>query len=51
MANTIPQAQFIEVGVEKGQLPSLDFGHYCYQYFDIEVWHDVIHRIIETSTP
>ncbi|EFI28338.1 hypothetical protein CC1G_13868 [Coprinopsis cinerea okayama7 len=47
---SIPWARKIEVGDKEGQVPSLDFGHYWFEYFDARVWHDVIHTFLETSS-
>lgn len=44
--NYIPQARFVETGRLPGQVPSLDFGHFWYEYFDIQVWHDVINNFM-----
>ncbi|KJA27076.1 hypothetical protein HYPSUDRAFT_35623 [Hypholoma sublateritium FD-334 SS-4] len=44
--NYIPQARLVETGTVPGQVPSLDFGHFWYEYFDIQVWHDVINNFM-----
>ncbi|KAF9014034.1 Alpha/Beta hydrolase protein [Cyathus striatus] len=38
----LPRAQFVERGNSRGQVPSFEFGHYWYEYFDAEIWRDVI---------
>ncbi|KAH9483869.1 hypothetical protein JR316_0003347 [Psilocybe cubensis] len=38
----IPHARLVEIGNLPGQIPSCDFGHFWYEYFDIQVWRDVI---------
>ncbi|KAJ7759157.1 Alpha/Beta hydrolase protein [Mycena metata] len=38
----IPGARFIELGNKPGQVPSLAFGHQWYEYFDSQVWYNVI---------
>ncbi|RXW18979.1 hypothetical protein EST38_g6875 [Candolleomyces aberdarensis] len=37
----MPSAKDVEVGDKPGQIPSLDFGHQWFEYFDIEVWRNV----------
>ncbi|KAK7040868.1 hypothetical protein VNI00_009464 [Paramarasmius palmivorus] len=38
----IPSAQFLRAGTERGELPTLRFGHHWYEYFDPEIWRDVL---------
>ncbi|KAF8891232.1 Alpha/Beta hydrolase protein [Infundibulicybe gibba] len=38
----IPWAKSIEVGDQPGQVPTMAFGHQWYEYFDAQVWHDVV---------
>jgi len=38
----IPWARFIEQGDGRGQVPSLSFGHQWFEYFDPQVWLDVV---------
>ena len=47
--NYIPQARFVETGHLPGQVPSLDFGHFWFEYFDIEIWHDVVNKFMSGS--
>lgn len=47
IAQRFPQAQFVEIGMSPGQIPSLAFGHLWYEYFDIIAWHNVITRFLE----
>ncbi|KAG6844134.1 hypothetical protein H0H87_009521 [Tephrocybe sp. NHM501043] len=44
-------AVFLKSGTEPGQVPSLDFGHYWYEYFDIEVWQNVVNTFIDDASP
>ncbi|KAG6814595.1 hypothetical protein H0H92_000124 [Tricholoma furcatifolium] len=47
-------AVMLECGTRPGQVPSLDFGHNWYEYFDLEVWQNVVNLSIddvETPTP
>ncbi|KAJ2933780.1 hypothetical protein H1R20_g3304, partial [Candolleomyces eurysporus] len=37
----MPWAKDVEVGDKPGQIPSLDFGHQWFEYFDIEAWTNV----------
>ncbi|KAF8163516.1 Alpha/Beta hydrolase protein [Crassisporium funariophilum] len=45
----IPWARLVDEGNQPGQVPSLKFGHFWYEYFDIQVWHDVIDTFIATG--
>ncbi|KAG7092930.1 hypothetical protein E1B28_009235 [Marasmius oreades] len=48
MMGLFPWAEFVETGPqEEGKVPTLRFGHHWYEYFDIEVWRDVIERFME----
>ncbi|KAF6763978.1 Alpha/Beta hydrolase protein [Ephemerocybe angulata] len=47
IVNSIPNVRSAELGVGSGQIPSLDFGHYFYQYFDARVWYDLLHNFVE----
>lgn len=50
----IPWAKMVEVGCTPGQVPNLDFGHHWFEYFDIQVWHDVVERFmgeVKVETP
>lgn len=42
----IPWAKRIEVGMQPGQVEHLDFGHNWFEYFDSNVWCEVIERFI-----
>ncbi|TFK42369.1 Alpha/Beta hydrolase protein [Crucibulum laeve] len=42
----IPWAQRPETGNQPGQIPSFDFGHYWYEYFDVQVWHHVVDQFL-----
>ncbi|KAF9261426.1 alpha/beta-hydrolase [Marasmius fiardii PR-910] len=43
MMDLIPSAEFVEVGEQaEGKVPTLGFGHHWYEYFDVEVWRDVM---------
>ncbi|KAJ2935756.1 hypothetical protein H1R20_g1339, partial [Candolleomyces eurysporus] len=48
IVKNIPRARFVEVGPDPGQVPSLDYGHYWYEYFDISNWYDVMHSFVST---
>lgn len=45
----MPWAQTVQVGSQPGQLPSLEFGHNWYEYFDIKVWRDVFETFLRSS--
>ena len=38
----VPWAKDLEVWDKPGQIPSLDFGHQWFEYFDIKVWKNVV---------
>jgi len=42
-----PSARAIEVGSSAGQVPHLAFGHAWYEYFDIDVWVNVVEKFLE----
>ncbi|KAL0577094.1 hypothetical protein V5O48_004886 [Marasmius crinis-equi] len=42
MMELLPSAEFVQAGQVRGQVPSHRFGHHWYEYFDIEVWRDVM---------
>ncbi|PPQ68157.1 hypothetical protein CVT25_014083 [Psilocybe cyanescens] len=44
----IPQACLVEKGSLPGQIPSYEFGHFWYEYFDIHIWRDVIDTFMST---
>ncbi|KAF5330449.1 hypothetical protein D9619_005421 [Psilocybe cf. subviscida] len=46
----LPWARFIEKGDLPGQIPSMDFGHFWFEYFDIQVWHDAISKFVTTDS-
>ncbi|KAF8891233.1 hypothetical protein BD779DRAFT_1670876 [Infundibulicybe gibba] len=45
----IPRAKSIEVGGRPGQVEHLNFGHHWYEYFDIQVWDDVVEYFLEPN--
>lgn len=45
----IPWARSVEEGIQPGQVPTLKFGHLWYEYFDPQVWHDVLHTFMQPS--
>lgn len=42
MQQRIAGARFVELGNKPGQVPSLAFGHQWFEYFDLNVWYNVI---------
>lgn len=47
MMELFPSAEFLQVGEqEEGRVPTLSFGHHWYEYFDVEVWRDVMERFM-----
>ncbi|KAF7356460.1 3-oxoadipate enol-lactonase [Mycena venus] len=38
----IPGARLVEMGNKPGQVPSLAFGHHWFEYFDLNIWKNVI---------
>ncbi|KAJ3573435.1 hypothetical protein NP233_g2435 [Leucocoprinus birnbaumii] len=49
MVTQIPWAQFIQEGSQRGQIPTLQFGHLWYEYFDPQIWHDVVHVFMQRA--
>lgn len=45
--NHIPWAQSVQEGSQLGQIPTFQFGHLWYEYFDPQVWHDVLHVFMQ----
>jgi hypothetical protein len=45
----IPWAKSVEVGDGPGQIPSLNFAHYFYEYFEPEVWHGVFAHFFNST--
>ncbi|KXN92264.1 Putative aminoacrylate hydrolase RutD [Leucoagaricus sp. SymC.cos] len=43
----IPQARLVGEGSQFGHVPTLKFGHLWYEYFDPQVWHDVLHAFMQ----
>ncbi|KAJ6498304.1 Alpha/Beta hydrolase protein [Mycena vulgaris] len=44
----IPGARFVEPGIKPGQVPSLAFGHHWFEYFDLNVWYNVVEAHLRT---
>ncbi|KAF5381111.1 hypothetical protein D9615_004137 [Tricholomella constricta] len=44
-------AKSVQKGIQPGQVPTLEFGHYWYEYFDIKVWQDVVNVFIDDAPP
>jgi len=38
----IPWARMVQIGDKPGQIPSGQFGHHWWEYFDAKVWQDVV---------
>ncbi|KAJ7481144.1 Alpha/Beta hydrolase protein [Mycena galericulata] len=45
----IPWAKPVATGPKPGAVESLQFGHHWFEYFDIQVWHDVVEKFLESS--
>ncbi|KIK58148.1 hypothetical protein GYMLUDRAFT_45341 [Collybiopsis luxurians FD-317 M1] len=45
----IPQAKFVQIGSLPGQVPNLAFGHHWWEYFDIQVWINVIEVFLSSK--
>lgn len=39
----------VEQGNKPGQVPSLAFGHLWYEYFDAQVWQDVVEGFLKRT--
>ncbi|THV07808.1 alpha/beta-hydrolase [Dendrothele bispora CBS 962.96] len=46
ISERIKHARFIGQGPEKGQVPSYVFGHHWFEYFDVQVWVDIIEKVL-----
>ncbi|KAF8077746.1 Alpha/Beta hydrolase protein [Lyophyllum atratum] len=51
IAKRIHGVTFVQKGTQPGQVPSLDFGHFWYEYFDIKVWNAVVNVFINDAPP
>jgi len=47
----IPWATPLQTGPLSGQVETLAFGHHFYEYFDIQVWCEVVDRFLTNSLP
>jgi hypothetical protein len=45
----IPWARSVEIGTQRGAVENLDFGHHWFEYFDVQVWHDVIEKFLAST--
>ncbi|KAJ7311597.1 Alpha/Beta hydrolase protein [Mycena albidolilacea] len=45
----IPWARPVEIGTQRGAVENLDFGHHWFEYFDVQVWHDVIEKFLAST--
>lgn len=50
LTRLIPHAQFVDVGLQPGQIPDLDFGHHFWEYFDERVWRNVVDVFLGSAT-
>ncbi|KAE9397386.1 alpha/beta-hydrolase [Gymnopus androsaceus JB14] len=46
LLQVIPQARFVQTGSQPGEVPNLAFGHHWWEYFDIEVWLNVVETFL-----
>lgn len=42
----IPWAKPVKIGSRPGSVENLEFGHHWFEYFDIQVWHDVVEEFL-----
>ncbi|KAJ7633045.1 Alpha/Beta hydrolase protein [Roridomyces roridus] len=47
----IPWAKSVQVGSHPGAVENLEFGHMWFEYFGIQVWHDVVEKFLTSPTP
>ncbi|KAJ6531199.1 Alpha/Beta hydrolase protein [Mycena capillaripes] len=45
----IPWARPVEIGTYAGAVESLEFGHHWFEYFDVQVWHDVVENFLAST--
>jgi len=43
----VPHAQLVGIGDRPGQIPNDQFGHHWWEYFDIQIWKDVVDNFLE----
>jgi len=42
----LPHARLVEIGNRPGQIPHFQFGHYWFEYFDVQVWKNVVDKFL-----
>ncbi|KAJ6531609.1 Alpha/Beta hydrolase protein [Mycena vulgaris] len=45
----IPWARPVEIGTYPGAVENLAFGHHWFEYFDVQVWHDVVEKFLAST--
>ncbi|KAK7038134.1 Haloacetate dehalogenase H-1 [Favolaschia claudopus] len=45
----IPWARRGRIGTEFGAVESLQFGHHWFEYFDVQMWHDVVENFLASK--
>jgi len=45
----IPWATPVEIGSQPGAVESLEFGHHWFEYFDVQVWHDIVEKFLASA--
>ena len=45
----LPHARSVEIGDRPGQIPDYQFGHHWWEYFDIQIWQDVVNKFLDND--
>lgn len=49
LLQVIPRARFVKIGSQPGEVPNFAFGHRWWEYFEIEVWVDVVETFLASG--
>lgn len=47
IACAMPRARIVKVGQKRGEVPSYEFGHVWYEYFEVDTWMGVIESFVD----
>ncbi|KAJ7735263.1 Alpha/Beta hydrolase protein [Mycena maculata] len=45
----IPWAKPVQIGSQSGAVENLEFGHSWFDYFEVQVWHDVVEKFLGST--
>jgi pimeloyl-ACP methyl ester carboxylesterase len=46
----LPQARTVGIGDHPAQIPNEQFGHHWWEYFDIQIWQDVVNEFLRDGS-